>query len=227
MNYTDPTGHCPWCIGAVAGGVIGGVAGGIYGYETNGCFWCWETWGDIGIGAGGGALVGGTLGAAAPYLASAAGTVATGTAALASRIVEAGDDVWAMGAAVRGRIIERLLMSGNAGWFGAGNNVPVIDAYENGVATSVKSMDLAAKTYQSAGGITGMLTKAIDRLAGYTGNTYVTANGTTSFIGNVMDRVLNVGIPSMKLTGEQQQALQDMASYAAQQGVKLIYTVVK
>ena len=62
LDYTDSTGRCPWCVGAV----IGAVAGGIAGYETGG----WE-----------GALIGGTVGAVAgaiaPWASAEVGVVAT------------------------------------------------------------------------------------------------------------------------------------------------------
>jgi RHS repeat-associated protein len=61
LSNTDPTGRCPWCIGAAIGAVTGGIAG----YETGG----WK-----------GALIGGAvgagIGAAAPWASLAVGSAA-------------------------------------------------------------------------------------------------------------------------------------------------------
>jgi RHS repeat-associated protein len=65
-KYTDPTGHCPMCIGAAIGAVGGGILAGYYSYQAGvrgeGLV------GDILFGIGAGGLVGGTLGAGAAAL---------------------------------------------------------------------------------------------------------------------------------------------------------------
>jgi RHS repeat-associated protein len=71
LNQTDPSGKCPWCIGAAIGGIAGGISGGIAGYHATG------TWRGMVLGAGGGAVVGAAAGALTPW---AVGTV-TATAA--------------------------------------------------------------------------------------------------------------------------------------------------
>lgn len=58
INYRDPSGRCPWCIGAIVGGVIRGIAGGI-GTDSQGNM-TWD-WGGAAAGALAGA-VGGAVG---------------------------------------------------------------------------------------------------------------------------------------------------------------------
>lgn len=71
-------------------------------------------------------------------------------------------NVWKMSPLDRGWAIERRL----GGW---GNNFPVIDKFENGIATSIKSLDLGAKTYQKTGAVFNKLKGYIDDLAGFSG----------------------------------------------------------
>jgi RHS repeat-associated protein len=59
---TDPSGHCPWCIGAAIGAVVGGVVGGA-GYAAtcdNDC-----NWGDAAKWVGGGIVAGAVVGSGA------------------------------------------------------------------------------------------------------------------------------------------------------------------
>jgi RHS repeat-associated protein len=81
---TDPTGRCPWCIGAVVGAVVG--AGIAYGTQVVGNLQQNKGLGSftqvdvkkIGVAALAGLVIGGTGGAAAGWLAaSGAGTLAT------------------------------------------------------------------------------------------------------------------------------------------------------
>ncbi|RMG91888.1 MAG: hypothetical protein D6706_17755 [Chloroflexi bacterium] len=88
-NYSDPSGNCPWCIGALVGAVVGAAAD--YGYQVHQNMHSGMSLtealttdidvGEIAVAAGAGAVVGGTLGAAAPavtpYLYSAAATAQT------------------------------------------------------------------------------------------------------------------------------------------------------
>ncbi|HYF92840.1 MAG TPA: hypothetical protein VD969_11405 [Symbiobacteriaceae bacterium] len=166
--------------------------------------------------------------------------LAANTQALASRTVAAANNVWKLGWAERGRQIEALLMKNVNGWFGAGNNVKTIDAAEDlvlnamensqGLATSVKSMDLAAASYQNASGITSTLTRAVNALSNYKGLEYVKdAVGNRVWVGQITQRVLNVAIPDMALTSEQAAALQAVREWAAQlpNMVKVVFTVVQ
>jgi len=65
LNLTDPSGKCPWCIGAAIGGIAGGISGGIAGYHATG------TWQGAALGTGGGAVVGAAAGALTPWAVGA------------------------------------------------------------------------------------------------------------------------------------------------------------
>jgi len=89
IKYNDPTGHCPWCIGAAIGGIVGGIVGAVTYIATNEVEHRTNTglWTAVAGGAVGGALVGSGLGliagAAGTVSAASAGlTMATGTAAM-------------------------------------------------------------------------------------------------------------------------------------------------
>jgi RHS repeat-associated protein len=97
-STTDPSGRCPWCIGALVGAVAGGIYGGIS------CATDWHGWGNcaqkVGTDALIGGIAGGTLGYVAPeavtffapdVLAESAGTSVTGTFLAQSTLVGAAD----------------------------------------------------------------------------------------------------------------------------------------
>jgi hypothetical protein len=101
VRYNDPDGHCPWCIGAVIGGVVGAAIGfgGYYAYTkaTNSQF----NWGTAavatGIGAAGGALIGTGVGAAigAGMLSGATSTALTAGGAAETANIACGGDTCA------------------------------------------------------------------------------------------------------------------------------------
>jgi len=39
ITYSDPTGNCPWCLGAAIGGAIGGASAAVSAYNAGGSFW--------------------------------------------------------------------------------------------------------------------------------------------------------------------------------------------
>ncbi len=92
-KYTDPSGHCPMCIGAAIGGAAGGIGGAIWAWQHG---YSWKEgrfWGAVGVGAAGGAVVGGTLGLAAAAAgggggAAAATTALGGEAAVAPELIQ-------------------------------------------------------------------------------------------------------------------------------------------
>ncbi len=92
-KYTDPSGHCPMCIGAAIGGAAGGIGGAIWAWQHG---YSWKEgrfWGAVGVGAAGGAVVGGTLGLAAAAAgggggAAAATTALRGEAAVAPELIQ-------------------------------------------------------------------------------------------------------------------------------------------
>lgn len=77
-------------------------------------------------------------------------------------VATAETSVWGFNSTMRGRIIEGML-GGNLP-----KNFPVIDKLENGVATSIKSIDLTADTYNKGNGLLNTLNGYINKLANFT-----------------------------------------------------------
>lgn len=156
------------------------------------------------------------------------------------RFVSTGQSIWNKGWGERGRQAEAAIMRTINGWFGAGNNVATIDGYDDaaikgyegvtGTAYSVKSLDLAGKSYQTAQGITATLKSAVQKLSDFGGFVDVTnANGEVVQVGQVTMRVLHVAIPKMDLSAEQAAALKAVQDWAAglSNWVRVVYTVVE
>ena len=141
-----------------------------------------------------------------------AGAAAEGTAA-----AEGG--VWSMGPGPRGLAIESQL----------GGNLPpgfrVIDRFENGVATSIKSIDLNASTYQNAQALGSRLNGYIDRLAGWTGQTTPYA-GVTIQPGQVTARTLQIAVPPGSMNAAQQAVFNAAAQRAQGLGLNFVITPV-
>jgi RHS repeat-associated protein len=106
LRYVDPDGHCPWCIGALIGGV-GGAAASLISQK-------WShpdqdiKWKQVGAAALGGAVAGGTLG-----IATAPGALITVLGG--ETVIETGAAVGigaAAGSGVLGGITERAVASG-------------------------------------------------------------------------------------------------------------------
>ncbi|GAB4561703.1 MAG: hypothetical protein Tsb0020_09410 [Haliangiales bacterium] len=119
--------------------------------------------------------------------------------------------VWKQPPISRGNAIETLL----------GRNVPanfpVIDRFKNGIATSIKSLDLDAKSYQSAKRLTSRVRAYINKIAHFRGDRVGRFRIESS---EVHGRVLELAVPHSG-TPAQQQALQQLAKYARSVGVDL------
>src|SRR5271169_6768422 len=74
-----------------------------------------------------------------------------------------GKSVWDLNPFQRGREIEQAIGTNLP------SNFPTIDRFENGVATSIKSLDLEAPTYQSVSTLSRTLTNYIDKVADFAG----------------------------------------------------------
>ena len=148
------------------------------------------------------AFAGGVAGVAAGVVGAAGG----GTVAISSSVFE-------LAPVVRGRVIESIL--GTAAGGSLPSNFPMIDRFENGVATSVKSIDLLAKTYQSGAALLSKLTGYVDKLAGFNGGQL---GRTVVEADQVTERVLEVVVPP-GATAAQLEALRQAATYAQTQNV--------
>jgi hypothetical protein len=102
-------------------------------------------------------------------------------------------------------------------------NFPTIDKFEGGVATSIKSLDLGAQTYQTAEGIASRVENYVDKLAKFKGRTW---GGVTIKEADITARVLDIAIPP-GATKAQQDALNKVAQYGAGKGVTIRIIEIK
>src|SRR5262249_6446478 len=104
-------------------------------------------------------------------------------------------------------------------------NFPIIDDWFQGVATSIKSIDLTAATYQTAATLTARLTQVAGDLGGFNG----IVRGAISITSNqIKGRVLIVALEDGAATVEQALALKTFLQTAAQQfpNIKVIYQFI-
>jgi|GEM_PF-6087519 len=103
-------------------------------------------------------------------------------------------------------------------------NFPVIDRFANGVATSIKSVDLASTTYQKASNLISKLRSYVNSVANFRGATF---SGRRIGLSEIVSRELNIAIQEGKATAEQTKALQDIVQYGASNGVTVTITKIK
>lgn len=155
-------------------------------------------------------------------LLSAVGAGGVAGATSSSSLAEALGAAYRLNPFARGNLIESILAGVSGG--ALPRTFPVIDRFLNGVATSVKSLDLAAKTYQNVGNLTSRLQGFVNKLAGFqfgqVGNAVVRGRDITS-------RVLEIVIQQKSLTEEQAIAIRNLGGYAAQNGVTIRVIVAK
>jgi len=136
----------------------------------------------------------------------------------------AASSVWNLDPFTRGRQIEQFILGGLSR---LGSNFPVIDDYIRGVATSIKSLDLTAATYQSG-------PRLISRLASYAGDLarFAGARRGTLLIPprgeSIVRRVLVVAFEDGALTVDQARALAEFARRApsAWPNVTIVFTFI-
>ncbi|MEU8261967.1 pre-peptidase C-terminal domain-containing protein [Micromonospora sp. NPDC048999] len=196
VNLSDPNGDCPVCLPMVIGALIGGAT-------------------SVGIGAGIAALTGRkySLGDALTDFAigGALGALSGGLGAA----LKGGSSVWKLNQFERGLEIEKRLGGNLRPGF------PTIDRFtpSTGAATSIKSVDLTAKTYQNASQLTSRLKGYVDKVAGFAKESPVTWGGDTYTKGMVRARELEVAIPHGTATAAQQNVLNQIVEYGAGRGV--------
>ncbi|WP_433673862.1 hypothetical protein [Microbacterium gorillae] len=119
---------------------------------------------------------------------------------------------WPLGPGPRGLEIE---------WWHGGNlppGFPTIDRFIDGLAISMKTIDLTAPTYRSASGIRSVLRGYIRKLAAFKGGSL---SGRTIDELEIEGRMLYVVVPRKSLMSpEQQAALAEMAAYARELGIE-------
>jgi hypothetical protein len=132
----------------------------------------------------------------AALLAGGVPPVAAGETAAAEQASEA----WTYGWARRGQYFDQLLRDGS---------LPVlfrtIDNFTDGIATSIKSIDLNAATYQDAARLTYRLNEYVDKLGDYEGGNLLV---TIVELPDISDRVLNLVVPKGAMTEVQRAAIE-------------------
>ncbi len=156
-----------------------------------------------------------TVGSLAP---ASAGSSAAAVGGATTKALPAGRGVWSLGWAERGRRIEQAL---------GGNlpaNYPVIDkfAHSTGIATSIKSIDLTARSYQTGARLYSRVKTVVDKLSRFKGANWANTRIDAS---DIHARVLELAIPSAG-TPAQQQALQKAIMYARSLGIELKIVVI-
>ncbi len=151
----------------------------------------------------------------AALLAGGVPPVAAGEAAAAEQASEA----WTYGWARRGQYFDQLLRDGSLPAL-----FRTIDNFTDGVATSIKSIDLNAATYQDAARLTYRLNKYVDDLGDYEGGSLL---ATIVELPDISDRVLNLVVPKGAMTEVQRAAIEAArarALIANRYPVKIIIT---
>jgi len=151
------------------------------------------------------------------------GSAVRSTESIAVEVGEAasrgGRGVWSLDNFTRGRAIEDAVSKALGLKQFAVHNVPVIDAFEHGVATSIKSIDLAASSYQSGGRLLRTLNGYVDALKEFKGG----FSWGTERVGAVTSRQLVLAVPEgITLSASQAKALAAAISRAQEMGVDII-----
>ncbi|MER9728183.1 RHS repeat-associated core domain-containing protein [Mesorhizobium sp. M0217] len=137
---------------------------------------------------------------------SGARAIAAAPSVVAPKAVES---VWSLGPAPRGKAIEKAL----------GQNLPdsypVVDKIAGGTVTSIKSVDLNAKTYQNASTLSQVLKGYVDKVKAFNGATYA---GRTINSAQISERALQVAVPNSG-NAAQQAAISEAMRYGASRGV--------
>lgn len=117
--------------------------------------------------------------------------------------------VWSLNPFKRGVEIEKAFGQNLPG------NFPVIDRFQNGIVTSIKSLDLNAVTYQNAATLNRMMVKYINDVASFNGRRWAGVD----VPGNaIKGRALDLAVPGLG-TVAQQSVLNQAVQYGATKGV--------
>lgn len=119
--------------------------------------------------------------------------------------------VWELTPFERGQQIEQAL------GHNLPSNFPVIDRFENGLATSIKSIDLDAATYQNGATLARTLGGYVDKVADFQGTTWA---GVAVRGQSITGRALDLAIPNSG-SAAQQAIINQTVTYGASRGVSV------
>ncbi|WP_236025495.1 DUF6443 domain-containing protein [Flavobacterium geliluteum] len=145
--------------------------------------------------------------------------VAMGKVFQGFRALRKGESVWMANAFERGRRIETMLGE-NLGW-----NFPTIDKIKDGVATSIKSLDLTAGSYQKGNSVYNTLKGYINKLADFTS---AEVGGVKVVQGETYtSKVLELAVQTGKGTESQWSQIGDAIKYAQDNNVNVTIRFIK
>lgn len=136
----------------------------------------------------------------------------------AGRIVGKVFNPWRKLPIFRGNAIEKAF-GGNLG------NFPVIDKFRRGIASSIKSVDLHAASYQKASRLRSILTGYVDKLAAFNGrrwNDISVGDAANPILGKELIIAIPRGGGASQLS-----VLNEIVEYGASLGINVVVRVVK
>jgi hypothetical protein len=160
----------------------------------------WGTAGALAIGGVPPASAAGRAGAEA-----AATEGATAEAATVGSTASADAEAWKQGWAARGRYFENRLGRN------LHPNFPTIDKISDGIATSIKSIDLNAATYQIPNSLRYRLNNWVDEVEGFNGAQW---GGNEVKETAITGRAISIAIPKGSMTEEQRAVLDEVRERA-------------
>jgi hypothetical protein len=114
-------------------------------------------------------------------------------------------EAWKLGWAARGRYFENRL--GRT----LHPNFPTIDKTPDGIATSIKSIDLNAKTYQVPNSLRNRLNNYVDEVEGFKGDRW---GGDEVKEIDIKSRALSIAVPKGSMTAEQRAIVEEVRERA-------------
>jgi len=126
--------------------------------------------------------------------------------------------VWGMEASARGFAIEDML-GGNLP-----KNFPVLDKFADGVATSIKSIDVTAISYNKGNALLSTLKGYVNKLSNFT---YGSTGGMTITIDDITTKVLEVAIQPGKASLNQWEQIAKAMQYARDNSIDLKLKLIK
>ena len=144
-------------------------------------------------------------GAREPAPAEAKSLLESPAAAIGQSLAEADAAAWKLGWDPRGRYFEMRL--GRT----LHENFPVIDKIPDGIATSIKSIDLNAAAYQNATGLTRRLVDCVVEVSEFVGDSF--ANDVVRF-SDIKGRALSLAVPKGSITKTQRAVIEEVRRWA-------------
>jgi hypothetical protein len=131
---------------------------------------------------------------------------AEATTAVESALKDKPSEVWTYGWGRRGQEIHKVFSDGSLP-----PGFPTIDNFTDGIATSIKSIDLRAAVYQNAARLTSRLQKYVAYVADYEGGRYA---GKTVLNDEITGRAVNLVVPKGSMTEEQLITIERIRAWA-------------